>query len=271
MIDVTKTTIMGILNVTPDSFYDGGKYISIDSALHRAESIFNEGADIIDVGGESTRPGSMPVSVQEEIDRVCPVVEKIFREIGIRISVDTTKAEVAEEALKHGASMINDISGLAFDRRMSDVIAQYKADLVVMHMKGRPLDMQKNIYYENLIQDILDFLNESATIAVNKGVDKRRIIIDPGIGFGKTMEQNYRIIDNMEKFVETGFPVLVGLSRKSFISSLYNSDDESLWATIALNSISVNKGASIIRVHDVKAHRLAMDAVDFLKKEKRSF
>jgi dihydropteroate synthase len=264
MTGVTKTLIMGILNVTPDSFYDGGKYSSPDTALKRAELIFSEGADIIDVGGESTRPGSMPVSSDEEMSRVCPVIERISREIDIKISVDTTKSEVAEEAVKCGASIINDISGLTYDSRIADVAYRHNAHLVLMHIKGKPADMQKNTEYDNLIQDILDFLNESATIAMNKGVDKSRIIIDPGIGFGKSMEQNYGIIDNIERFAETGFPVLVGLSRKSLISRLYSRDEERLFATIALNSIVVNKGASIIRVHDVKEHRLAIDSVDFL-------
>jgi len=271
MTGVTKTLIMGILNVTPDSFYDGGKYSSLDTALKRAESIYTEGADIIDVGGESTRPGSMPVSAEEEISRVCPVVERISREFDIKISVDTTKSEVAEEAVKCGASIINDISGLTFDSRVAEVASRNKTDLVIMHIKGKPADMQKNTEYENLIQDILDFLNESATIAMSKGVDKSRIIIDPGIGFGKTMEQNYGIIDNIEKFTETGFPVLIGLSRKSLISRLYSKDEERLFATIALNSIAVNKGASIIRVHDVKEHRLAIDSVDFLKIKGKEF
>jgi dihydropteroate synthase len=271
MSNVTKTLIMGILNVTPDSFYDGGKFSSIDTALKRAESIFFEGADIIDVGGESTRPGSLPVSPEEEMFRVCPVIERVSREIDIKISVDTTKSAVAEEALKCGASIINDISGLTFDSRIADVAFRHNAHLVITHIKGKPANMQKNTEYDNLIQDILDFLNESATIAMNKGVDKSRIIIDPGIGFGKTMEQNYGIIDNIEKFAETGFPVLIGLSRKSLISRLYNKDEERLFATIALNSIAVNKGASIIRVHDVKEHRLAIDSVDFLKIRGKEF
>lgn len=264
MSDVTKTVIMGILNVTPDSFYDGGKYSSIDAALRRAESILSEGADIIDVGGESTRPGSMPVSPEEEMERVCPVIERISREIDIKISIDTTKSGVAEEAVKCGASIINDISGLTFDPKIADVAARYNTDLVIMHIRGKPADMQKNTEYDNLIQDILDFLNESATIAMKKGVDKSSIIIDPGIGFGKSMEQNYGIIENIGKFTETGFPVLIGLSRKSLISRLYSKDEERLFATIALNSIAVRNGARIIRVHDVKEHRLAMDSVDYL-------
>ena len=266
MSNVTKTKIMGILNVTPDSFYDGGRYISLDKAFKRALDMYTEGADIIDVGGESTRPGSSPVSAEEEIDRICPVIEKIYREIGVSISVDTTKSVVASEALKCGASMINDISGLSFDKGMAAVAAEHKAELVIMHIRGTPADMQKNTIYNDLIQDILDFLTESATIAISEGVDKSRIIIDPGIGFGKSIEQNYGIINNIERFTETGFPVLIGLSRKSLISRLYNSEEDRLPATIALNAVAVSRGAAFIRVHDVKAHRLAMDSIDFLKK-----
>ncbi len=270
MADVTKTKIMGILNVTPDSFYDGGRYTSLDKAYKRACEIYSEGADIIDVGGESTRPGSSTVSAEEEIDRICPVIEKISREIGAALSVDTTKSAVAAEALRCGASMINDISGLTFDRGMAAVAAEHKAELVIMHIKGTPADMQKNTHYSNLIEDILDFLTESASIAIREGVDKSRIIIDPGIGFGKSIEQNYAIINNMERFTETGYPVLIGLSRKSLISRLYSSEEDRLPATIALNAVAAEKGASYIRVHDVKAHRLAMDSIEFLKKTGRS-
>jgi len=266
MSNVTKTKIMGILNVTPDSFYDGGRYISLDKAFKRALDMYKEGADVIDVGGESTRPGSSPVSADEEIGRICPVIEKISREIGVSVSVDTTKSAVAAEALKCGAVMINDISGLSFDKGMAGVAAEHKAELVIMHIKGTPVDMQKNTIYNDLIQDILDFLAESASIAISEGVDKSRIIIDPGIGFGKSIEQNYAIINNIERFTETGFPVLIGLSRKSLISRLYSSEEDRLPATIALNAVAVSRGAAFIRVHDVKAHRLAMESIDFLKK-----
>jgi len=266
MTDVIKIKIMGILNVTPDSFYDGGRYTSLDKAFKRACEIYSEGADIIDVGGESTRPGSVPVTAEEEIDRICPVIEKISREIGVPLSADTTKSAVAAEALRCGASIINDISGLAFDSEMAAVAAEYKAGLVIAHIKGTPADMQKNTIYSDLIQDILDFLTESASIAISAGVDKGRIIIDPGIGFGKSLEQNYEIINNIERFRDTGYPVLIGLSRKSLISRLYNREEDRLPATLALNAVAAEKGASYIRVHDVKAHRLAMDSIDFLKK-----
>lgn len=270
MTDAAKTKIMGILNVTPDSFYDGGRYTSLDKAFNRACEIFAEGADIIDVGGESTRPGSIPVSADEEIDRICPVIEKISREIGVPVSVDTTKSAVAAEAIRCGASIINDISGLTFDKEMAAVAAAHKADLVIMHIKGTPENMQKNTVYSDLIKDILDFLTESASIAMKEGVAESSIIIDPGIGFGKSLEQNYEIINNIKRFTDTGFPVLIGLSRKSLISRLYSSEEDRLPATIALNAVAVEKGAAYIRVHDVKAHRLAMESIDFLKKTGRS-
>ena len=165
--------------------------------------------------------------------------------------------------------MINDISGLSFDKGMAAVAAEHKAELVIMHIKGTPADMQKNTDYKDLIQDILDFLAESASIAMSEGVEKSRIIIDPGIGFGKSLEQNYEIINNIIRFTDTGFPVLIGLSRKSLISRLYSSEEDRLPATLALNAVAVEKGASYIRVHDVKAHRLAIESIDFLKNSVR--
>ncbi len=260
-----KTRIMGILNVTPDSFYDGGTYNSIDKAAAHAVKMFEEGADIIDVGGESTRPGADDVSVNEEIDRVVPVIERIIRDMPLPVSVDTTKSEVALEAVKAGASIINDISGLTFDPGITDVAAKYKTGLIIMHIKGTPHDMQKNIVYNDIIKDILDFLNVSINNALNCGVSGDKIIIDPGIGFGKSIEHNYTILNNIEKLRETGYPVLVGLSRKSLIGKIYEKDEDRLPATIALNAVAVNNGAEIIRVHDVKAHRLAMESIDFLK------
>ncbi len=261
-----KIKIMGILNVTPDSFYDGGAYTSVDSALRRAVDMAEEGADIIDIGGESTRPGSESVSMQEEMDRVCPVIEKIAREISLPLSVDTNKADVALAAVKSGASMINDISGLTFDSRMAGVAASTEADLVIMHIKGTPPDMQKNTVYSSLIEDVLDFLLGSVKIALEHGVDRKRIIIDPGIGFGKSLEQNYRIIKNLYRFCETGYPVLIGLSRKSLIGKLYTNEEDRLPATIALNAVAAFNGADLLRVHDVKAHKLAMGSVDFLNR-----
>lgn len=261
-----KTRIMGILNVTPDSFYDGGRYNSIESAVSRAVQMYEEGADIIDVGGESTRPGAVQVGCGEEIDRVVPVIERVVKQVPVPVSVDTTKSAVAREAVKAGASMINDISGLTFDPEIVKVASEYKTGLVIMHIKGTPADMQKNTGYNDIIKDILDFLNRSITIALDWGVPAEKIVIDPGIGFGKSLEQNYVILKNIKEFTGTGYPVLIGLSRKSLIGRLYNGDEDRLPATIALNAIAVNNGADIIRVHDVRAHRLAMDSIDFLKR-----
>ncbi|HPF06046.1 MAG TPA: dihydropteroate synthase [Spirochaetota bacterium] len=266
MNNIKRTGIMGILNVTPDSFYDGGRYSSKEIALKHAVDMYNEGADIIDVGGESTRPGSLPVSAAEEIDRVCPVIEMICREIPVVISIDTTKSEVARAAVSAGASIINDISGLTFDPQIIEVAAENNTALVISHIKGIPRDMQNNTDYDDLIKDILDFLTGNAENACNKGVGRDKIIIDPGIGFGKSLEQNYIIINELSRLTETGFPVLVGLSRKSLIGKLYEKDEDRLPATIALNSAAVLNGADIIRVHDVKAHRLALESIDFLKK-----
>jgi dihydropteroate synthase len=257
--------IMGILNVTPDSFYDGGRYSDREKALRHGLELAAQGADIIDIGGESTRPGSEPVSEQEEMDRVIPVIEAIKRENAVPLSIDTTKAGVAEEALKAGAEMVNDISGLTFDSGIADVAARYGAFLVLMHMQGRPRTMQENPRYEDLIGEIRDFLSAAAQAAQDRGVARGRIIVDPGIGFGKTLEDNYRIINRIGEFRESGYPVLVGLSRKSLIGKLYSGDEDRLPATIALNMAAVLNGADIIRVHDVRAHRLALMSIEKLK------
>lgn len=256
---------MGILNVTPDSFYDGGRYADTDTAYEHAVQMAEEGADIIDVGGESTRPGSKPVSAAEEIDRVCPVIERISRAVSIPLSIDTTKSSVAQEAVKAGATIINDISGLTFDPGIIKVAAEHNTGLIVSHIRGIPENMQKNTSYDDLLQDILDFLKLSSENAVQSGVAREKIIIDPGIGFGKSLEQNYIILNNIHLLRGTGFPVLVGLSRKSLIGRIYNADEDRLPATIALNAAAVMHGADIVRVHDVKANRLALDSIDFLK------
>lgn len=261
-----RTRIMGILNVTPDSFYDGGRFSSKDAAVKHAVEMYNEGADIIDVGGESTRPGSSPVSAEEEMERVVPVIERIVREIPAAVSVDTTKSAVARAAVAAGASIINDISGLTFDPEIITVAAGMNTALVISHIRGIPMDMQNNTDYGDIIKDILDFLTANAENACNKGVSRSNIIIDPGIGFGKSLEQNYILINELGRFSGTGYPVLVGLSRKSLIGKLYDKDEDRLPATIALNTAAVLNGADIIRVHDVKAHRLAMESIDFLIK-----
>lgn len=261
-----RTLIMGILNLTPDSFYDGGMHNTAEKGFIRAVTMYEEGADIIDIGGESTRPGAEQIGIDEEIDRVVPVIERIKRELPVPVSIDTTKSSVAVEAVKAGASIINDISGLTFDPGIIKAAAEHKTGLIINHIKGTPADMQKNTGYNDIIKDILDFLNISINNALESGVPKDKIIIDPGIGFGKSLEQNYIILNNIGRFIKTGYPVLIGLSRKSLIGKLYNENEDRLPATIALNAVAVNNGADIIRVHDVKAHRLAMDSIDFLKR-----
>jgi dihydropteroate synthase len=260
-----KTLIMGIINATPDSFYDGGSYLSTDKAIKRVYELCEQGADIIDIGGESTRPGAESVSLMEELDRICPVVSEVAGNINIPVSIDTYKSEVAEEALKHGASIINDISGLKFDSRMAEVVAKYNAYIILMHIKGTPKNMQKDPHYDNLLDEIYNYLNDSRETAINAGINAGKIIIDPGIGFGKSLEHNYKIIKNLEYFRKLKCPVLVGLSRKSLISKLYDQDYDRLYATIALNAISAINGADIIRVHDVREHVLALKTVDMLK------
>ena len=258
--------IMGILNVTPDSFHDGGKYYDRNLAVERAYQLRDDGADIIDVGGESTRPGSHPVPAGEEIERVCPVIEAIAKDIGIPVSVDTTKSEVARAALKAGASIVNDISGLTFDAGTADAAAESGAGMVLMHIQGRPETMQVNPRYGDLIGEIRGFLEEAVRKAVAAGVERGKIIVDPGIGFGKTFEDNYRIIRNLREFKKIGLPVLIGLSHKSLIRKLYAEEEDRLPATIALNAASILNGADIIRVHDVKEHRLALAGLEMLKR-----
>lgn len=256
--------IMGILNITPDSFYDGNKYYEKGSAIARAYQIRDEGADIIDIGGLSTRPGSEGISIPEEIDRVCPVIEAIKSDIGIPISIDTYNSSVAEAAIASGASIINDISGFTFDSLMPDVALKHEVTVVLMHIKGTPGNMQNDPRYENLLEEIFQYLRNAVDTALSKGIAREKIIIDPGIGFGKTLEDNYQIVNNIQYFKKMGFPVLIGLSRKSLIAKLYSIEEDRLPATVALNSISILNGADIIRVHDVKAHSLALKAINKL-------
>jgi len=258
--------IMGIVNITPDSFYDGGNYNDTDSALRQIRNLVKLGADIIDIGGESSRPGAKPVSLQEEMDRVCPVVEKAVLEFDTFISVDTYKAQLADEVLNIGASMINDISAFSLDAAMPQVIARHNAWFVLMHMNGTPDSMQNETNYDSIIHDIYDFLENKANLAKKTGIDKDKIIIDPGIGFGKSLEDNYALLHNIPVFRNLGYPVLVGLSRKSLISKLYPGNEDSLPATLALNSIALYNGADIIRVHDVHEHYLAIQAVKMFQK-----
>ena len=245
--------IMGIINVTPDSFFDGGKYFNGDAAVEHALKLVKDGANIIDVGGESSRPGSNRISEKEEVKRVIPVIKKIKARTKVFISVDTGRASVARKALSAGASIINDISGMTFDPKMPGLAVRSGAGCIIMHMKGRPGTMQKRPQYNDLMGEISGFLEERARILVKAGVNKKSISIDPGIGFGKTVRQNYVILNRLEEFIALGYPVTVGVSRKSFIGQVTGAEpEERLPGTIAAEAISVFLGAHIIRAHDVK-------------------
>tara|TARA_B000000557_G_scaffold264347_1_gene269420 strand:- start:1219 stop:2070 length:852 start_codon:yes stop_codon:yes gene_type:complete len=247
-----QSLIMGILNVTPDSFSDGGKYLEKNNAINHALAMIDNGADIIDVGGESTRPFSDPVSLDEEISRVIPVIEGIRKESDVCISIDTTKSEVATAALNSGASLINDVSAMEVDPLMIDVALKFDCPIIIMHMKGTPKSMQDNPQYESLISDIKDYLQERVDFIVSKGINSKKIVIDPGIGFGKTVENNFEIINNLNHFTKMGFPVMLGASRKSFIGiSLDLPEEDRLEGSLAANIIGLQNGAKIFRVHDV--------------------
>jgi len=266
-IYIDRPLIMGILNITPDSFYDGGKYFNYDKAIERGKEIEKEGADIIDIGGESTRPGSAPVSEKEEIKRVIPVIENLSKEIKIPISCDTYKSKVAEKALQVGAEIINDISGLRFDKNLIEVIKEHKPGLIIMHTKGKPKNMQKKPYYKDTINEIYNFFKKRLEYAIKKGISEKSIVIDPGIGFGKRLIDNLLIIKNLSKFKKIGRPILIGTSRKSFIGKLLNlPEEERLEGTIASIVISYINGAKIFRVHDVKEAKRALDFTYYIFK-----
>lgn len=260
------TLIMAILNVTQDSFYDGGKYLLLDDAVRYAEQLVKEGADIIDIGGESTRPGSEPVSLDEEIKRVIPVIEKLAESVDIPISIDTQKAEVARQALEFGASMVNDVSAMRTDPEMVSVVKGYDVPIVLMHMKGNPKDMQENPYYSDVISELKGFFKERINWAKANGVKEENIILDPGIGFGKLLEHNLEILRRLCEFKELGRPVLVGPSRKSFIGKILDkTPDERIWGTAGALAVAVMKGADIVRVHDVREMRDVANIVNRIR------
>lgn len=255
IIDYTKPVIMGILNITDDSFYDGGQYSDMDAALKHCESMINNGATIIDVGGESTRPGAMAIAIDEEIEKVVPIVTAIKKNFDIVVSVDTYKAKVAESALVAGADIINDISGLNFDSEMVSVVAKYQIPVVIMHIQGTPHDMQKKPYYDDVILELIEYFDERVDFAVKSGILRENIIIDPGIGFGKRLEDNLQILKNIQSFKKYGLPILIGVSRKSIIGAILNNQvDDRLYGTLGANILAITKGANVLRVHDVKAH-----------------
>jgi len=257
-----RTLVMGVLNVTPDSFSDGGQFISLARAFAHAEQMIAEGADIIDVGGESTRPGSAFVSDEKELQRVIPVIERLAAKSSVPISIDTTKSAVARAAIAAGAEIVNDISGLRFDPSIADAAAQAKAGLVLMHSRGTPKTMQRLPPVADIMSEVIGELRTSVSLAEERGVARERIAVDPGIGFGKTLAQNLELIAKLDQLLNAfpEFPIMIGTSRKSFIGKLLDNApaDERLHGTIATVVLSVMKGADVVRVHDVKA---AVDAV----------
>ena len=257
-----KVVVMGILNVTPDSFYDGGRYTGEDEALARVEEMIGEGADIIDVGGESVRPGVDPIGLNEELGRVIPVIEKIKKQFSIPICVDTYKAEVARQAIEEGAEMVNDISALRFDPDLRKIVAGYGVPVVLMHIKGTPKNMQDNPRYDSLMEEIISYLDSSIKLAEEAGADGRGIIVDPGIGFGKTTAHNLEILRRLEELASLGKPILVGLSRKSFIGNVLGlPQEERLEGGLAATCMAVWRGARLVRTHDVSPTRRAVDMV----------
>ena len=260
-----KTHIMGVLNVTPDSFSDGGNYFdNVDRALAHAKQMLRDGADIIDIGGESTRPGSEPVSEEEELRRVVPIINQLVAELAVPVSIDTHKPRVAREALNAGAKIINDVTGLTNPEMMA-VAAEFKCPVVIMHMQERPKTMQTNPTYDDVVNDIKKFFQERIAVASAAGITN--LILDPGIGFGKTLEHNLTILKRLHEFTDLGYPILVGPSRKSFIGQLTGGlpTTERLEGTIAAVVAARLSGASIVRVHDVLPCRRALQIVDAVR------
>ncbi len=252
-----RTLLMGVLNVTPDSFSDGALYLDAQRAVARAIEMERQGADLIDIGGESTRPGSEAISIEEELRRVLPVLEGLRGKLKIPISIDTRRAEVAQAALAAGAEIINDISGLKSDPRIAQVAARHKAPLILMHIRGEPKTMQRLLFARDVLKDVTSGLRTAAARAIQGGVPRNRILLDPGIGFGKSFAQNYELIARLPELAKLGFPLLVGASRKTFLGATLPRDgkhappEERIWGTAATVAASILAGAHIVRVHDV--------------------
>ena len=264
LLDLTKPKIMGILNITPDSFFDGGEYNSEYKILNQVEKMLLEGADIIDIGGHSSRPGAKKLTIEKETERVIPIIKLIVGKFkNIIISIDTFRSEIARKAIEAGASIINDISGGDLDKKMYQVAGELKVPYIIMHMKGVPSNMQNDTEYDNVIFDIIKNLSYKIDLAKKAGV--LDIIIDPGFGFGKSLKDNFKILKNLSSFKQLNQPIMVGLSRKSMIYKLLESSaNDALNGTTCLNSISLNNGANIIRVHDVKEAKEADKLIEFM-------
>jgi dihydropteroate synthase len=253
-----RTLVMGVLNVTPDSFSDGGKYLSLHHAVEAALALERDGADILDIGAESTRPGSTGIPAREELARLLPVLQSLEGRLKIPISVDTQKAAVAEIALGAGAQILNDISGLKNDLRLAEVAAKFRAPLILMHIRGTPLNMQKQPFAKDVLRDVMGGLREAIASARRAGVAKTQIILDPGIGFGKSLAQNYELIAKLPELAKLGYPLLIGTSRKGFLGATLARDgthappEQRIWGTAATVTASILNGAQIVRVHDVR-------------------
>lgn len=271
-ISLEKTRVMAILNVTPDSFSDGGKFFSIDEALKQAEKLISEGADILDIGGESTRPNSARVSVEEEIKRVVPIIEEITKRFAVPVSIDTSKAEVAEKAVEAGAEIINDISGFRFDENIAEVAAKSKSGVVLMHLRGGFETMHKQTPVENILEEISEGFNFSLRKAEDHKIEKDRIALDIGIGFSKTFEQNLELIAKLDKICQefADYPILVGASRKSFIGKILGgvSPGERNVGTLGVNALAIWNGAKILRVHDVKETVETIKTIEAIKNQR---
>ncbi len=266
-----KTIVMGILNVTPDSFSDGAEYFSVEKAVEHAIQMEKDGADIIDIGGESTRPGAQNLSLEEEMDRVIPVIEELVQKIDVPISIDTYKSKIAKKALDLGVNMVNDITALQGDKHLASVIADYDVPICLMHMKGNPRNMQVNPHYDDIMKEIKSFLKERVDYAIFCGIKKENIVVDPGIGFGKRtgrgIEDNCEILRRLNELKDFGHPIMVGASRKTFIGNICGKNEtltvnDRLEGSLAAACIAVANGADIVRVHDVKETRRCVDIID---------
>ncbi len=248
-----RTYLMGILNVTPDSFSDGGQYNSIETALEQAKKMMDNGADIIDIGGQSTRPGAEEITLEEELNRVIPIIQKLRKNSLIPISIDTTRSQVAQVAIEAGADIVNDISGGTFDEKMFSTVASLDVPMIIMHIRGTPKTMQQNTDYQDLVNEVIEWLNCQVNQAIKAGIDQHKIIIDPGIGFAKTYQQNIELLQNLAQFHRLNCPILVGVSRKSFIGHILKQKDpkKRVWGTAAACCSAIASKSHILRVHDV--------------------
>jgi dihydropteroate synthase len=257
--NIQKPLVMGILNVTPDSFSDGGRFATLDSALFQAEKLIAEGADILDIGGESTRPGAPAVSEQEELERVIPVIEKIKQSMAVSISLDTSKAVVMEEGLKAGIDLINDVSALSLPGALK-VAASSTVPICLMHMQGSPRTMQTNPIYNDVVADVYSFFEDKIAQCESAGIERERLVLDPGFGFGKTLGHNFELLNHLDRFGQLGLPVLAGLSRKSMLGKLLNLETEQRTnASVVAATLAMTKGAQIMRVHDVAETKQAVE------------